>query len=206
MSPSVETDTHVSPQWSYYQGASQQDNFDQGHQGNDRATKATTDGGATKPTQPMKLHPEQLKAIEAARSGANLFLTIGPGTGKSYTCRAIIAALKQKHPGGVMVMAPTGMAAIQLDGQTMHSKPGPGVPQGTTEKFGAVMMVNRDNASTWKKVKVLVIDEVSMVDAESASHHHGSTNVPVPYGLKECTGKYTTCPRFGPYHVLDPSS
>jgi ATP-dependent DNA helicase PIF1 len=183
-----------------------------------------------------RLDPEQLLALEIARSGGNLFLTGGPGTGKSHTCKDIVAELQKLRPGGVMVVAPTGVAALPLGGQTMHSKPGPGVPKGTQERFRRAML-SRDNKAAWKKVKVLVLDEVSMVDAEFldwfvatirevtdaqlifcgdfsqlppvpsrdhtlddeghlqemrdvADQCEGATDVPVPFGLRQSSGKY----------------
>ena len=107
----------------------------------------------------------QQAAFDLALSGANLFLTGGPGTGKSFTLRKIIDALKEKHGEcGVLVAAPTGVAALIAEGQTLHSKPGPGVPKGTTEAFGN--MKSRSSFDFWRRIKVLVIDEISMVDAE----------------------------------------
>lgn len=108
------------------------------------------------------LNALQQEAVNLARSGKNVFLTGGPGTGKSHTLRTIIKILKEKLGGdAVHVVAPTGAAAILVDGATIQSKPGPGVPSGTTKSFEK-MLTNK----TWHKIKVIVIDEISMVDAE----------------------------------------
>jgi len=101
--------------------------------------------------------------IAAVHDRKNLFLTGGPGTGKSHTLREIVKALRAADGvggDGVLVTAPTGVAALIAGGQTLQSSPGPGIPRGTTGVF--------DDMSTyaWSKVKVLVIDEISMVDAE----------------------------------------
>jgi ATP-dependent DNA helicase PIF1 len=105
---------------------------------------------------------KQLRAYVLALAGGNVFITGGPGTGKSYTLRRIIAALEKKNGlGSVLVWAPTGVAAILVGGQTMHSKPGPGVTS-TTDDFSN-MWGSKDH---WRAVKTLVLDEVSMVDAE----------------------------------------
>ena len=107
----------------------------------------------------------QQQAFDLALSGRNLFLTGGPGTGKSFTLLKIIEALKEKHGDpGVLVAAPTGVAALIAEGQTLHSKPGPGVPKGTTEAFGN--MRSKTSSKNWHRIKVLVVDEISMVDAE----------------------------------------
>lgn len=63
--------------------------------------------------------------------------------------------------GNVLVAAPTGVAALVVQGQTLHSKPGPGVPNGTTEKFGN--MLSHDNRTVLARMQCLVIDEISMV-------------------------------------------
>jgi len=119
------------------------------------------------------LDPLQQEAIDAALEGKNLFLTGGPGTGKSFTLRRMIEQLRQKwrnqalaagvgedeapRDETVMVTAPTGVAAILVHGQTMYAKPGPGKPLPTTEMFGNMW----GNKKMWRNVRTLVIDEVS---------------------------------------------
>ena len=94
--------------------------------------------------QPAMLDPLQQRAVDIALSGKNLFLTGGPGTGKSHTLRHIIKQLRDQHaarPGAgggaedvarndetVLVTAPTGVASILVGGQTLFAKPGPGQP------------------------------------------------------------------------------
>lgn len=104
----------------------------------------------------------QRRAMDLAMNGKNIFLTGGPGTGKSHTLRKIIEQLKQKLGGSaVHVVAPTGVAAILIDGITINAKPGPGVPYGTSKAFEKML-----NNRQWNSIKVLIIDEVSMLDAE----------------------------------------
>ena len=66
-------------------------------------------------------------------SGQNLFITGSAGTGKSYLMRYIVQEMKRKHEGDlsqglgeVVVTAPTGVAAINVGGQTIHSFAGIG--------------------------------------------------------------------------------
>ena len=100
--------------------------------------------------------------MQIANSGNNLFLTGAPGTGKSHTLRNIIRMLEAKHGlDSVLKVAPTGAAALLIQGQTIQSFPGPGVPGGTVKQFK-----NMSKSSRWSKVKAIVIDEVSMLDAE----------------------------------------
>lgn len=116
------------------------------------------------------LDETQRHAVEIATAGRNLFLTGGPGTGKTHTLRTILTALVAKHgPHGVLKTAPTGVAALLVDGQTLASSPGPGVPTGTVHKFASMR-----KGQKWKDVKVLVVDEISMVDAEFLDWYYAS--------------------------------
>ena len=108
------------------------------------------------------LASEQQRAYDAALGGSNIFLTGGPGVGKSFTLRKIIDGLEDKHgSGSVLVWAPTGVAAILVGGQTMQSKPGPGIGE-SSEQFDNVW----GHKKYWRAVRALVLDEVSMADAE----------------------------------------
>ena len=137
--------------------------------------------GSEAASQAATLDWRQQQAVDIALSGKNLFLTGGPGTGKSFTLRHIIDQLRTKHyaeqlaahAGGatedpprradsVLVTAPTGVAAILVGGQTLFAKPGPGKPLPTTLMFGNMW----GNKGEWRKVRTVVVDEISMVDGE----------------------------------------
>ena len=108
------------------------------------------------------LDSDQVNAVDLVSSGKNVFLTGPPGSGKSQTLKVIISTLEAKFgPDAVLRTAPTGAAALLIHGQTLASSPGPGVPDGTIQKFGAMAANKR-----WKTIKAIVIDEISMVDAE----------------------------------------
>ena len=64
----------------------------------------------------------------------------------------------------MLVTAPTGVAALIVSGQTLQSKPGPGVPRGCTKAF--CNMWSRTSRPMWQRIRVLVLDEISMADAE----------------------------------------
>lgn len=65
----------------------------------------------------MKLTKGQKAAVAAAVAGRNVFLTGEGGTGKSVAVEAIVEALKGK---AVVLCAPTGVAAVNIDGVTIH--------------------------------------------------------------------------------------
>ena len=125
-----------------------------------------SDSAPSSPTPPLTqdavLDPIQRRAVDAALGGSNVFLTGGPGTGKSFTLLRIVDGLRaQNGADSVMVWAPTGIAALLVGGQTMQSKPGPGLAT-DSKAFGNMWGHKR----FWRSVKSLVLDEVSMVDAE----------------------------------------
>lgn len=108
------------------------------------------------------LNANQLLAVQRAEEGRNVFLTGPPGTGKSFTLHSIIESLQKKYgPDSVLKTAPTGAASILIEGQTIQSFPGPGVVSGTLKQFTSLSDKKR-----WGKVKAIVVDEVSMLDAE----------------------------------------
>ena len=89
----------------------------------------------------------------------NLFITGKAGTGKSTLLEHF-----QRHTGKkVAVLAPTGVAALNVKGQTIHSFFGfkPGI---TPENIAELRPGRR--GELYKKLDTIVIDEVSMVRAD----------------------------------------
>ncbi|KAK2583374.1 hypothetical protein KPH14_009365 [Odynerus spinipes] len=105
---------------------------------------------------------EQSKILDAVLSGKNVFFTGSAGTGKSFLLKKIIAALP---PDATMATASTGVAACHIGGITLHQFAGMGLGTGTLEK--CFQLASRPSAaSVWRKTKHLIIDEISMVNAE----------------------------------------
>lgn len=104
-------------------------------------------------------------------TGVNVFLTGKAGTGKTTFLRE----LKRRSPKRMIVVAPTGVAAINAGGVTIHSffqlPFGPYVP-GVTEVVGQgdklhyTHKFNREKINIIKTIDLLVIDEISMVRAD----------------------------------------
>lgn len=100
----------------------------------------------------------QARAMEALRSGRNVFLTGNAGTGKSYVLNAFIEELED---GDVpyLAMAPTGIAAQNLEnGTTIHRtlQVGFGILDPTDTSRKAL------SRKVLKEASVIIIDEVSM--------------------------------------------
>jgi hypothetical protein len=111
------------------------------------------------------LNDEQQAGALKILEGKNMFITGNAGTGKSYLLRYVIRELIQRYgEDSVAVTAPTGIAAINLNGQTIHSFAGIGLANG--DKATLVKRVMKDPVATdrWLKCKTLIIDEVSMLD------------------------------------------
>lgn len=64
----------------------------------------------------------------------------------------------------VAVTAPTGIAAINIGGQTVHSFAGIGLGRGERPAIVKKVMKNKSAVDRWKQTKVLIIDEISMLD------------------------------------------
>ena len=106
-------------------------------------------------------------------TGCNLFLTGKAGTGKT----TFLHTLKTRTPKRMIVVAPTGVAAINAGGVTIHSffqlPFGPLVPgaagengSGRMDRPGRQFRFNRQKIDIIRSLDLLVIDEVSMVRAD----------------------------------------
>ncbi|MBI9087018.1 MAG: HRDC domain-containing protein [Desulfobacterales bacterium] len=108
-----------------------------------------------------------------AHTGRHLFLTGKAGTGKT----TFLHTLKTRTPKRMIVTAPTGVAAINAGGVTIHSffqlPFGPLVPGFADEnnptrmdRPGRQFRFNRQKIDIIRTLDLLVIDEVSMVRAD----------------------------------------
>lgn len=104
----------------------------------------------------------QDEALDLLKLGENVFLTGAAGAGKTWLLNSYIRHLRA-HRVGIAVTASTGIAATHLNGRTLHSWSGIGVldalTDGDLEKLGRNKRLKRN----YTGVKVLVIDEVSML-------------------------------------------
>jgi ATP-dependent DNA helicase PIF1 len=83
--------------------------------------------------------------------------------------REIISCLRKKHqrePDRIAVTASTGLAACNIGGVTLHSFAGIGLGKESPEDLVKKIKKNQKARHRWMRTKVLVIDEVSMVDGE----------------------------------------
>lgn len=99
----------------------------------------------------------------------SVFFTGPAGTGKSVLMRAIIAQLKKKFakdPERLAVTASTGLAACNIGGMTLHSFSGIGLGKEDVQTLVRKIRRNPKAKNRWLKTKVLIVDEISMVDGD----------------------------------------
>lgn len=104
-----------------------------------------------------------LRLVE--NSSANIFLTGRAGTGKSTLLRYVDATTWKKH----VVLAPTGVAAVNAGGQTIHSffrlPMGSLTPDSNTRK-SIISRYNKRHLNLLRSLELIIIDEVSMLRSD----------------------------------------
>lgn len=137
-----------------------------------RQASANTVARST-PTAPplagtIALSDEQKAIVHTVVSkGENLFFTGSAGTGKSVVLRQLVQELHRKHgPYNVGVTASTGLAACNINGQTLHKYLSIGLGAGSPQDLALKIKRNGAAKKRWKSVQVLVIDEVLMIDGK----------------------------------------
>ena len=101
---------------------------------------------------------DQSQAITLIKEGKNVFLTGGGGRGKSWVVRHIT----DNH---TVVVAPTGIAALNIGGTTCHSTIGLPFGYPTAIDWVKISTKTRKLFGPSGNVKKLVIDEIGMLSA-----------------------------------------
>ncbi|PTL33035.1 hypothetical protein C7120_10595 [Prevotella sp. oral taxon 376] len=108
-----------------------------------------------------------LQILEFTRR--SLFLTGKAGTGKSTFLRHIAATTKKKH----VILAPTGIAAINAGGATLHSffklpfhPLLPNDSRYSARNIRETLKYNAEKRKLLREVELIIIDEISMVRAD----------------------------------------
>lgn len=118
---------------------------------------------AMDPRTEQTLCAEQLALVDLIMNNHNVFYTGSAGCGKSTVLKHFIPLLRQKGKK-VDVLAPTGKAALEVNGRTIHNYAGWAI-----SSLGQPLDILRSEARGKKVYKrlsrtdVLVIDEISMV-------------------------------------------
>lgn len=107
---------------------------------------------------------KQKEALEILKEGHNVLLTGPAGSGKTFLLNKYIDYLKNKEIG-VAVTASTGIAATHLGGRTIHSWAGIGIKDHLSPGEIRALTKRAYLRKQFEKTSVLIIDEVSMLDA-----------------------------------------
>ena len=115
-------------------------------------------------------NPELQQALQIIQyTRRSLFLTGKAGTGKSTFLRHICANTKKKH----VILAPTGIAAINAGGSTLHSffklPFHPLLPDDerySIRNMRSTLKYTSEKRKIIREVELIVIDEISMVRAD----------------------------------------
>jgi len=115
---------------------------------------------AKKAAAPLDINPQFQRALELMEhSQRHVFITGRAGTGKS----TLLSHFRKNTAKRVVVLAPTGVAAVNVGGQTIHSffrfK-----PDVTLAAIGG--KIKDKNKNLYRKLAAIIIDEISMVRAD----------------------------------------
>lgn len=131
----------------------------------------------TKPSGPVaavssgeiQFSSEQLEVLDlVVEQNLSIFYTGSAGTGKSVLLRELIKRLLSKFQSEdrVAVTASTGLAAVNIGGQTLHRFTGVGIGKAPVPELVKRIEKNAQSVRRWRTAKVLIIDEISMVDGD----------------------------------------
>lgn len=120
----------------------------------------------------MQLTDEQNHIVKLIKEGKNVFFTGSGGTGKSF----LIKLIKKCFPtDSSFVTGSTGCAASLIGGITVHAFAGFTLDSSSKpddneaprlRKILDKILNSKEKLANWKKCKHLIIDEISMIDAE----------------------------------------
>ena len=122
------------------------------------------------------LHGYQMGTLDTLPRPLRLFITGGAGTGKSHVISVIREHLERTHLGAgsrCILMAPTGVAAFNIGGLTIHRALNLPVEHGRSTRYRKLSADKLDQLRRdWRNVDTVVIDEISMVSYQTLCFVH----------------------------------
>ena len=118
---------------------------------------------AASPT--IEINPGFRRALDIMEgTDRHVFITGKAGTGKS----TLLELFRSQTPKRIAVLAPTGVAALNVRGQTVHSFFGfkPDITPDAVRKLPKSRGAAADRAALYRNLDAIIIDEVSMVRAD----------------------------------------
>lgn len=110
----------------------------------------------------------QETALKILQTGANVFLTGEPGSGKTHTVNQYVGWLRSRgiEPA---ITASTGIAATHIHGMTVHSWSGIGIRRDLSPYDLDKISQNKIVVGRVSNTSILIVDEVSMLSAGTLS-------------------------------------
>jgi ATP-dependent DNA helicase PIF1 len=112
----------------------------------------------------IEINERFAQALDLMQGGdEHVFITGKAGTGKS----TLLQHFRESTERIVVLLAPTGVAAVNIGGQTVHSffKFKPGITPDSAERSGKIASRTK-RGKLYKKLDSIIIDEISMVRAD----------------------------------------
>lgn len=110
------------------------------------------------------LNEKQYNAYKIMENGENIFLSGPGGVGKSHIIKLFNNIYSRKKK--IAICSSTGISALLIGGTTLHSYLGLGLGDLPVDKLLYKIMMKKMICDRWKKLDVLIIDEVSMITPE----------------------------------------
>lgn len=107
-----------------------------------------------------ELNEEQKVILSQVMNGSNVIITGSAGTGKSFLIKHICSELDKRNKI-LRIVAPTGVAAVNVGGQTIHRFLGIRPEVKTIPDY--IKLCMKRSKVPWANLDVIIIDEISMI-------------------------------------------
>jgi len=119
----------------------------------------------------MDLTIKQKEALNSILDGKNVFLTGPGGTGKSHLLKIFIEHYNKINilsdsEKELYVTSTTGISSLLINGKTLHSYAGIGLGNKSYDFYIDKIKKNYKLKNRWRNTKILIIDEISMLEPE----------------------------------------
>ena len=122
--------------------------------------------GATPVYVPFEWSAEQRRAISSVVDGRNTFITGPGGVGKSALIPHVVHLARTTMGKRLVCTATTGVAAIQINGTTVHQFVGFGLADKPIDVLLNGACISQKTRNRWRQTDILLIDEISMLSPE----------------------------------------